>query len=56
MKKLNVTIFGLDLYVAGDKDDADKVNEALGELLAEVYDPKPNWYYKAKARDRLGIS
>lgn len=36
MQKLNITCYGLELYVDGDKDDADRISRNLKRLLDDV--------------------
>lgn len=55
MEKLSISCFGLDLYVDGDVADAERVSSLLRADIDEVYGIKPDWYYKAKAKNALGL-
>lgn len=50
-----MTLFGHDLYIDGDAVDTESANAVIIELLDERFN-KPDWYYRAKARDALGLS
>lgn len=54
MEKLTVSFQGHDLYVDGEPEDAKMISENLTRVIKDSYDLKPDWFYKAKARNTLG--
>ena len=53
MEKLNINFMACNLYIDGSAEDASLAEECLKELLEERFN-KPDWYYKAKAKNALG--
>jgi hypothetical protein len=50
--KKSITFLGKPIYIEGEKEIVDMFLDFLHTMTTE---PKPDWYYKAKARHALGL-
>ena len=54
MTKLKTMFRSCAVYIDGDADEAEMADAELEGMMKLAYE-RPDWYYRAKARHRLGL-